>query len=416
MGSPGVDRDDRVRVSREAARARVHDRRPVDLLEKGRGLGAQTVLGEERLGVGAERRIGIPERGHPREISRGEEMRQAGLFEERRAKVRGRITLETWDSSWLQSLSHAARYHEAVPYTDIRVRYARSGPVRRGRRLRPLLDAGLSPPRPQPRPRLRTPARRRSWASRSSSTRGCGSTTRGRARRHASLHPRGHAGQSRGARRGSGSPTGPSWRRSRGSGRGLVARLAERAVARRHRRFPLLHRAPDQTRGAGPRRPRFPSSRWTATRIVPLVAPGGPAVAAAAHLRPRIHKAFAEAWEHRATRRAPRFPRWPPSRARPPFAPRTCDDRRRPSAPRCPSTDRSPRSRRCPAARAAARRRLRRIPRPRLAGYAESPVASPRRPRRPAPSGLEPVPPLRPHLHRGGRGGALSSHRSVDAR
>jgi uncharacterized protein (DUF1800 family) len=29
-------------------------------------------------------------------------------------------------------LSHAARYHEAVPYTDIRVRYARTGPARPG--------------------------------------------------------------------------------------------------------------------------------------------------------------------------------------------------------------------------------------------------------------------------------------------
>ena len=72
----------------------MNDRRAVDLLEKGGGLGAQAVLGEQRLGVGAERRIGVPERGHPREISRGEEMRQAGLLEERRAKVRGRITLE----------------------------------------------------------------------------------------------------------------------------------------------------------------------------------------------------------------------------------------------------------------------------------------------------------------------------------
>src|SRR4029453_18281817 len=30
------------------------------------------------------------------------------------------------------TLSHAARYHEAVPYTDLRVRHVRTGPGRRG--------------------------------------------------------------------------------------------------------------------------------------------------------------------------------------------------------------------------------------------------------------------------------------------
>jgi deoxyribodipyrimidine photo-lyase len=53
--------------------------------------------------------------------------------------------------------------------------------------------------------------------------------------------------------------------------------------------------------------------------VVPLSRLGA-AVGAAAHLRPRIHKLFAEAWEHRAARQ-PKVPKSAQSKLEPPFTP-----------------------------------------------------------------------------------------------
>jgi deoxyribodipyrimidine photo-lyase len=80
--------------------------------------------------------------------------------------------------------------------------------------------------------------------------------------------------------------------------RGLVARLAERAALVVTDDFPCFL-VPDQS-AALARRTRTPVFAVDSNGIVPMSLLGAPA-AAAAHLRPRLHKAFAEAWAHRSS-------------------------------------------------------------------------------------------------------------------
>jgi deoxyribodipyrimidine photo-lyase len=110
-----------------------------------------------------------------------------------------------------------------------------------------------------------------------------------------------------------------------GEGKGLVHRLAARAALVVTDDFPCFV-APEQS-AALARACEAPVFVVDSNSIVPLSLLG-PAVGAAAHLRPRIHKAFAEAWPHRAATRpkpskaararvAPAFEPW---RSRDPLA------------------------------------------------------------------------------------------------
>src|SRR5262250_508105 len=78
----------------EPACTRLDDRRPVHLLEKSRRAPSQTVRVEQRPRGITERRMRIAEGRDAGEVARGEEMRHAGVLEERRGEVRGRIALE----------------------------------------------------------------------------------------------------------------------------------------------------------------------------------------------------------------------------------------------------------------------------------------------------------------------------------
>jgi deoxyribodipyrimidine photo-lyase len=82
--------------------------------------------------------------------------------------------------------------------------------------------------------------------------------------------------------------------------RGLVAALSRRAALVVTDDFPCFV-VPDQT-AALVRRAEVPVFAVDSCSVVPLSLLGPP-VAAAAHLRPRIHRAFAEAWAHRAAAR-----------------------------------------------------------------------------------------------------------------
>ena len=80
-------------------------------------------------------------------------------------------------------------------------------------------------------------------------------------------------------------------------GRGLVRRLAERAVLVVTDDFPCFI-IPEQIEALA-RKSETPVVAVDGNSIVPLARLGTP-VSAAAHLRPRIHREFAEAWEQRA--------------------------------------------------------------------------------------------------------------------
>jgi deoxyribodipyrimidine photo-lyase len=101
----------------------------------------------------------------------------------------------------------------------------------------------------------------------------------------------------------------------KGQGRGLLRRLSERAclvVTDDYPCFIVPPQAEALARGAS-----FPVFCVDSNSVVPLSLLG-PAVSAAAHLRPRIHKAFAAAWPHRATAK-PRVPDVATKRVRAPF-------------------------------------------------------------------------------------------------
>jgi deoxyribodipyrimidine photo-lyase len=104
--------------------------------------------------------------------------------------------------------------------------------------------------------------------------------------------------------------------------RGLVARLAERAGLVVTDDFPCFI-VPGQSEALA-RRAEVPVFAVDANGVVPLSLLQ-PAVYAAAHLRPRIHQAFAEAWAHRAAA-APEVPKAARGDVDPPFEPWQADD------------------------------------------------------------------------------------------
>ena len=186
-----------------------------------------------------------------------------------------------------------------VSYNQARLRRLNDAKTNRRRGLRPLLDAGLPASRPQPRPRLRAAVRGASCESRSSSTRGCASTTPG---------PRGGSTASCSKACGTtprpprlwASATGRSWRRRSSPRAAFSASSRTRAALVVTDDFPCFI-VPGQS-AALARKTKAPVFAVDSNSVVPLSLLGA-AVGAAAHLRPRIHKAFAEAWAHRAARR-----------------------------------------------------------------------------------------------------------------
>ena len=172
-------------------------------------------------------------------------------------------------------------------------------------------------------------------------------------------------------------------------GRGLLARLAARACLVVTDDYPCFI-VPAQTAALARRSPVAVVAVDTSS-VVPL-ARLGPAVAAAAHLRPRIHRAFGEAWGHRAAAR-PRPPRATGAPPTPPFAPAELADLDEllatlpvdRSVPPVPST---------PGGTPAARRRLTDFVARRLRGVAE-------RRSHPAPPALAHQSGLGPYLHFG---------------
>ena len=102
-----------------------------------------------------------------------------------------------------------------------------------------------------------------------------------------------------------------------GEGRGLLAGLAARAALVITDDFPCFF-VPGQT-DALAARAEVAVIVVDANSVVPLSRLGA-TVSAAAHLRPRIHRAFAEAWDHRAAAR-PRVPAAAARAVAPPFEP-----------------------------------------------------------------------------------------------
>ena len=104
--------------------------------------------------------------------------------------------------------------------------------------------------------------------------------------------------------------------------RGLLARIASRAALVVTDDFPCFV-VPGQGEALA-RRVSVPVWAVDSNGVVPLSLLQ-PAVSAAAHLRPRIHKAFAESWAHRASAR-PRIPDVARRPVDPPFEPWRSDD------------------------------------------------------------------------------------------
>jgi deoxyribodipyrimidine photo-lyase len=149
--------------------------------------------------------------------------------------------------------------------------------------------------------------------------------------------------------------------------RGLVARLASRAALVVTDDFPCFV-VPDQCQALA-RRVSVPVWAVDSNGVVPL-ALLQPAVSAAAHLRPRIHKQFAEAWAHRATAR-PRFSDVARRRVEAPFETWRADDLDR--FVRSLPVDQAVKPvEGMPGGARAARSRLRSFIKQRLRGYAES--------------------------------------------
>jgi len=107
----------------------------------------------------------------------------------------------------------------------------------------------------------------------------------------------------------------PFVERAKGEGRGLLRRLAARACLVVTDDYPCFV-VPGQSQALSAK-VDVPVLAVDSNTLVPL-ALLGPAVSAAAHLRPRIHKAFAEAWAHRAAAR-PRVPDAARRHVDPPF-------------------------------------------------------------------------------------------------
>ena len=101
----------------------------------------------------------------------------------------------------------------------------------------------------------------------------------------------------------------------KGQGRGLLRRLAAHAALVVTDDFPCFI-VPAQAEALA-RKVEVPVFAADSNSVVPLSLLGPP-VSAAAHLRPRLHKAFADAWPHRAAAK-PRIPDVAARRVRPPF-------------------------------------------------------------------------------------------------
>jgi deoxyribodipyrimidine photo-lyase len=170
----------------------------------------------------------------------------------------------------------------------------------------------------------------------------------------------------------------------KGQGRGLLRRLSERACLVVTDDFPCFI-VPLQAESLA-RRIEVPVLAVDSNSVVPLSLLG-PAVSAAAHLRPRLHRAFAEAWPHRAAAR-PRIPDVATKRVRARFDTWKATDVAAfvdglpldPTVPPVPQT---------PGGTPAARARLRGFVRRRLRGYAEG-RSEPRSPAEGHASGLSP--------------------------
>jgi deoxyribodipyrimidine photo-lyase len=159
----------------------------------------------------------------------------------------------------------------------------------------------------------------------------------------------------------------PFVERELGQGRGLLRRLAARAALVVTDDFPCFI-VPAQTEALA-RKAEVPVFAVDSNSFVPLSLLGAP-VQAAAHLRPRIHRSFAQAWPHRAAK-APEPSAAARRRVSAPFELfRTDDltglvdslplDRAVPAAPQTPGGT------------TAGRSRLRAFVRRRLRGYAEA--------------------------------------------
>jgi deoxyribodipyrimidine photo-lyase len=109
---------------------------------------------------------------------------------------------------------------------------------------------------------------------------------------------------------------------SRDEGRGLLRRLSSRAALVVTDDFPCFIVPPQAAALA--RKSEVPVFAVDSNSVVPLSVLG-PAVSAAAHLRPRIHKAFAQAWPHRA-RAKPTLSSAALKRVDAPFEPWTASD------------------------------------------------------------------------------------------
>ena len=177
-----------------------------------------------------------------------------------------------------------------------------------------------------------------------------------------------------------------------GEGRGVLARIAGRAVLVVTDDFPCFV-VPDQIEGLA-RRAAVPVVAVDGNSIVPLarLQGAGPPAAAAAHLRPRIHRAFAEAWESRASAE-PRVSRPARSSLAPPFPVVDLGDLDTLLA-RLPVDESVPAVDGMEGGATAARRRLEDFLARRLAGYAES-RSEPAAPDAGHQSGLS------PYLHHG---------------
>lgn len=151
------------------------------------------------------------------------------------------------------------------------------------------------------------------------------------------------------------------------SGRGLLRKLAADAVAVVTDDFPCFI-IPDQT-AALAAKADVRVLAVDGNGIVPLAHLGDP-VSAAAHLRPRLHRNFAAAWEHRAGKRR-RLTAEVRQPVDPPFDLWSCDDLDGFVAS-LPLDARVPPVRSMPGGNAAARRRLEEFVGRRLRGYAEN--------------------------------------------
>jgi deoxyribodipyrimidine photo-lyase len=170
----------------------------------------------------------------------------------------------------------------------------------------------------------------------------------------------------------------------KGQGRGLLRQLSARAKLVVTDDYPCFI-VPAQA-AALAQKTEVPVFAVDSNSVVPLSLLG-PAVSAAAHLRPRIHRAFAEAWPHRAAAK-PRIPDVAAKRVRAPFDAWRAKDVAAfvdalpldATVPPVPAT---------PGGTPAARARLRQFVRKRLRGYAEE-RSEPRSPEEGHASGLSP--------------------------